>query len=95
MWHLEAILPFGFGGVDASIFEVVEVGSIETRLAVSYEDEIVVITFHLKFIFFDVAKRRFDLDCSAWPFPLVLQNIIEKPQINKLTFLVGWCNCRE
>ena len=63
--HLEAILPFGFGGVDASIFEVVEVGSIETRLAVSYEDEIVVITFHLKFIFFDVAKRRFDLSCSA------------------------------
>ena len=52
LWHLKAILPFGFGGVDASIFQVVEVGSIETGLSVAYEDEIVVIIFHLNFIFF-------------------------------------------
>lgn len=58
---MEAILPFCFGGVNASIFEVVEVGSIETGLSMAYEDEIVVITFHLNFIFFDVAKMRFDL----------------------------------
>jgi len=41
-WQMQTILPESTGRIDITIFEVIQIRSIEIRLSVSDEDEVVV-----------------------------------------------------